>query len=117
MRDRAQALTAVLRRETGVRRERRNAEAVIVCAERNVLASNDEDSVVEGFVNWLPEARATIERARSAEREVAIDVAVAYQAYIQARIAIKRSLPTGDAPASSDPSVMASTGEGDERDE
>ncbi|CDG38432.1 MULTISPECIES: hypothetical protein [Asaia] len=91
MMDRAQALTAVLRRETGVRRARRNAEAEIVSAERNVLASNDEDSAVEGFVNWLPEARASIERARLAEREVAIDVAVAYQAFIQARAAIKRS--------------------------
>jgi len=89
MMDRAQALTAILRRETGVRRARRNAEAEIVTAERSVLASDDEDCAVEGFVNWLPEARAAIERARVAEREVAIDVAVAYQAFIQARAATR----------------------------
>lgn len=101
--DRAQALTAVLRRETGVRCERRSAEADIVSAERSILASNDEDSAVEGFVNWLPEARAAIERARVAEREVAIDVAVAYQAFIQAKGAAKGSrAPAGQLPNSPD---------------
>ncbi len=88
--DRAQALTAVLRRETGVRMARRNAEAEIVSAERAILDSNDDDRAVEGFVSWLPEARRAIDRARSAEREVAIDVAVAYQAFILARSAAKR---------------------------
>lgn len=97
--DRAQALTAVLRRETGVRRERRSAEADIVSAERSILASNDEDSAVEGFVNWLPEARAAIERARVAEREVAIDVAVAYQAFIQAKAAAKGARVTAGRPS------------------
>ena len=99
MLDRAQALTAVLRRETGVRRERRSAEADIVSAERSILASNDEDSAVEGFVNWLPEARAAIERARVAEREVAIDVAVAYQAFIQAKAAAKGTRVTAGRPS------------------
>lgn len=94
--DRAQALTAVLRRETGVRRARRNAEAEIVSAERSVMASNDGDSAVEGFVNWLPEARAAIERARLAEREVAIDVAVAYQAFIHARAATQAARDESD---------------------
>ena len=97
--DRAQALTAVLRRETGVRRQRRSAEADIVSAERSILASNDEDSAVEGFVNWLPEARAAIERARVAEREVAIDVAVAYQAFIQAKAAAKGTRVTAGRPS------------------
>ncbi|WP_222547930.1 hypothetical protein [Asaia lannensis] len=97
--DRAQALTAVLRRETGVRRQRRSAEADIVSAERSILASNDEDSAVEGFVNWLPEARAAIERARVAEREVAIDVAVAYQAFIQAKAAAKGARVTAGRPS------------------
>ncbi|GBQ93077.1 hypothetical protein AA0535_2733 [Asaia krungthepensis NRIC 0535] len=108
--DRAQALTAILRRETGVRRARRNAEADIVTAERSVLASDDEDCAVEGFVNWLPEARAAIERARVAEREVAIDVAVAYQAFIQARAAARRKGNSDPSPVSSEngprPSVV-----------
>ncbi|WP_122050257.1 hypothetical protein [Asaia bogorensis] len=111
MMDRAQALTAVLRRETGVRRDRRNAEAVIVNAERNVLASDDEDSAVEGFVNWLPEARAAIDRARLAEREVAIDVAVAYQAYIQAKMAVTRSFSTEEVPATCEPEETNQGGE------
>lgn len=83
--DRAQALVEVLRRETGVRLTRRNAEAKIVSAERAILASNDGDHAVEGFVNWLPKARTAIEKARSAEREVAIDVAVAYHVFILAK--------------------------------
>ncbi|WP_025841192.1 hypothetical protein [Asaia platycodi] len=85
LRDRAQALIAVLRRETGARLLRRSAEAKIVCAERAILSSNDSDTAVEGFVNWLPEARGAIEKARSAEREVAIDVAVAYHLFMQAK--------------------------------
>ncbi len=91
--DRAQALMAVLRRETSVRLTRRNAEARIVGAERAVLASNDSDKAVEGFVNWLPEARGAIEKARRAEREVAIDVAVAYHVFVLARNA---SLPSDE---------------------
>ncbi|WP_336944938.1 hypothetical protein [Asaia sp. HN010] len=85
LRDRAQALIAVMRRETDARLLRRNAEAKIVCAERAILSSDDSDTAVEGFVNWLPEARGAIEKARSAEREVAIDVAVAYHVFMQAK--------------------------------
>ncbi|GBR08801.1 hypothetical protein HW511_03370 [Asaia siamensis] len=85
MLDRAQALIEVLRRETGVRLTRRNAEAKIVSAERAILMSNDGDQAVEGFVSWLPKARSAIEKARSAEREVAIDVAVAYHVFMLAK--------------------------------
>ncbi|GEL01374.1 hypothetical protein SSA02_05370 [Swaminathania salitolerans] len=93
----ASALTAILRRETRARHVRHEAEAAMIAAERAVLESNDEDSAVEGFVSWLPEARDTIERARAAEREVGIDVAVAYQAFVMARNASEHCpVPDGD---------------------
>ncbi|WP_336760434.1 hypothetical protein [Asaia sp. VD9] len=110
MLDRAQALTAVLRRETGVRAARRSAEASIVSAERAILDSNDGDSAVEGFMNWLPEARHAIDTARAAEREVAIDVAVAYQAFIVAKNASTRAEEGDEQP--SETRVTSLPGEG-----